>query len=476
MTKKNKLSDLITTLESGSREKGGSSASGIISIGGTQLSNTGGFKWDKKEYVSERFYMKMKQGKIEKNDILIVKDGATTGKVSFVDDSFPYEKAVINEHVFRMQIDSFKANPKFIFYYLYSDRGKKQILRDFRGAAVGGITKTFIDFVDVLLPDIEVQNKIVTILERIRLVTDKREETVSQTEEITKSIFLNFFGNPITNETGWNKLPLSEFGTIITGNTPPRKNKNNYSSRFIEWIKTDNISKSEIGLTEAEEYLSEEGFKISRWVNKNALLVACIAGSISSIGRSSITDRRVAFNQQINALVPNSKTSIYFLYWMFQISEKYIQSFASTGMKKLISKGVFEKIEFINPDLALQKKFERLAIRLDNYKKKLITSQNHFSLLMQSVADLAFTGKLTLTTAATLEVLLENNYTYFQKNSDEKSIQLLIEKLNKDSLNEAPFRDLEIYNNAKNIAFELLKEGKLNQVYDLKSKKIKLTL
>jgi len=172
------LSRVTDKLESGSREKGGSVDSGIISIGGTHLSNTGGFKWDKKEFVSKTFFDRMRTGKIQKNDILIVKDGATTGKVSFVDDEFPYEDAAINEHVFRVQINANQANPKYIFYFLFSPKGQEEILNDFRGATIGGISRGFIDKVTIPLPDIEIQNKIVAVLDKAKTILEKREKTI----------------------------------------------------------------------------------------------------------------------------------------------------------------------------------------------------------------------------------------------------------------------------------------------------------
>ena len=198
--KKVELSRIVGKLESGSREKGGSIESGIISIGGTHLSNTGGFKWDKKEYVSEDFYLKMRTGKIQPQDILIVKDGATTGKTSFVDESFPYKNAAINEHVFRLQINQSKANPKYVFYFLHSPIGQKEILNDFRGATVGGISRGFIDKIEIPFPDLETQNKIVAILDKAKAILDKREKTIKKYDELLRATFLEMFGDVAKNQ------------------------------------------------------------------------------------------------------------------------------------------------------------------------------------------------------------------------------------------------------------------------------------
>ena len=50
-------------------------------------------------------------------------------------------------------------------------------------------------------------------------------------------------------------------------------------------------------MTKAVEYLSEEGLNNGRSVKEGSLLVACIAGSIESIGKVALTNRKVAFNQ-----------------------------------------------------------------------------------------------------------------------------------------------------------------------------------
>ena len=47
--------------------------------------------------------------------------------------------------------------------------------------------------------------------------------------------------------------------------------------------------------------------------------MTCIAGSIDCIGNVAVTDRRVAFNQQINAIVPEQDEVLY-LYWLMQLS------------------------------------------------------------------------------------------------------------------------------------------------------------
>ncbi|WP_277057216.1 restriction endonuclease subunit S [Trichlorobacter lovleyi] len=162
------LSDLLMSLETGSRPKGGvrGITAGIPSLGGEHLDSNGGFKLDNIRYVPLEFAELMTRGAINNGDILVVKDGATTGKVSFVDNSFPLSIAVVNEHVFLCRCSSL-LNSKYIFFYLFSNSGNQQILEDFRGAAQGGISQRFADLVKVPLAPAAEQTRIVEKLEEL---------------------------------------------------------------------------------------------------------------------------------------------------------------------------------------------------------------------------------------------------------------------------------------------------------------------
>ena len=57
------------------------------------------------KYIPEAFFESLNKGRIYPADIIVVKDGATTGKTSFVGEDFPYARAAVNEHVFIVRVD-----------------------------------------------------------------------------------------------------------------------------------------------------------------------------------------------------------------------------------------------------------------------------------------------------------------------------------------------------------------------------------
>ena len=191
------LSEIISELESGSRPKGGvTSAGDIPSLGAEHLDNDGGFSFKNVKRVSRDFYNSLRSGKLSKNDILIVKDGATTGKVSYVAEEFPFVEAAINEHVFRIKVNGQLAFPKYIFHFLKSNIGNRQIMVDFRGATVGGISRKFTDGVSIPLPTLQDQQRIATILDHADSIRRKNRQILEKYNELAQSVFYEMFGDP----------------------------------------------------------------------------------------------------------------------------------------------------------------------------------------------------------------------------------------------------------------------------------------
>jgi type I restriction enzyme S subunit len=172
------LDQILQGLESGSRPKGGvrGIAEGIPSIGGEHINENGGFRFETIKFVPHNFFKQMNHGQIQTGDILIVKDGATTGKVALVRDDFPYNPAAVNEHVFICRPAKGVHSP-FLFYFLFSREGQDRILENFRGSAQGGINQSFAPGTTVpLAPSVE-QMRIVAkagdLLPRVNIVRER---------------------------------------------------------------------------------------------------------------------------------------------------------------------------------------------------------------------------------------------------------------------------------------------------------------
>lgn len=281
-------------------------------------------------------------------------------------------------------LERFLRSPKALNYYKSKMRGSTARRRN--------LPADLFRNVRVPVPGLAEQRRIAEVLDRADALRAKRRAALAQLDELTQSIFLDMFGDPATNPHGWPTAEVGTLGAIVTGNTPPRGNASLYGST-IEWIKSDNIDPPNPYLTPAMEGLSEAGRRKARVAPVNSLLVTCIAGSPSVIGNVAIANREVAFNQQINALIP-VKADPLFLYSQIRLGKRLVQRASTGGMKGMVSKSRFERIRLITPPNGLQRefanRFRRVASLTERYRKSASCLDDFFA----SLQHRAFRGEL----------------------------------------------------------------------------------
>ncbi len=93
----------------------------------------------------------------------------------------------------------------------------------------------------VVKPPLEEQKRIAAILDKADAIRRKRQQAIQLAAEFIRSVFLDMFGDPVTNPKKFETVPLKKIGCVKTGNTPSRKKPEFYGDD-IEWIKSDNIN------------------------------------------------------------------------------------------------------------------------------------------------------------------------------------------------------------------------------------------
>lgn len=280
---------LLESLETGSRPKGGvqNIMEGIPSIGGEHLNSHGGFNFDKIKFIPKDYAVKIKRGLIKNNDILIVKDGATTGKTSFVDDTFPYEISFVNEHVFLCRVKEIIC-PKCIYYFLRSSIGQQRLLDNFAGAAQGGINMKFSTNTLIPLPPLAEQSRITVKLdilfgqlESIRKITDSIPLLL---KDYRRQILNNAISGKLINGES-EKKSLGEFLSDVKYGT---SKKADYNNGGIPIFRIPNIVNGEIDDRDIKfTVLSEKEYEQLK-LKEGDILIIRSNGSVSLVGQSAI--------------------------------------------------------------------------------------------------------------------------------------------------------------------------------------------
>lgn len=166
----------------------------------------------------------------------------------------------------------------------------------------------------------------------------------------------------------WEKCLISDFGMVITGNTPPTKDVDNYKDGIKLWASPIDLGKSK-WIYDTQTKLSVTGFEKTRKLPQGTILVTCIG---STIGKMGMATCEMATNQQINSIITNSDNDKDFVYYAIESKfPKYLTSVAIQAVP-IISKSSFERLPNIRTTLTEQKKIGRFLSLID----KRIETQN----------------------------------------------------------------------------------------------------
>lgn len=160
------------------------------------------------------------------------------------------------------------------------------------------------------------------------------------------------------------QIRIKDIGSVLTGRTPSTSNPDNYNAREICFVKPSDLCEGKINTIEDTEfYISQKAREQSVCVPINSVLVTCIG----IIGKIGIATKEIAFNQQINAIIPDPDLIFYkYLAYLLLAKRRYLSELANAPVVPILNKTNFSDIQLNIHDLPEQK---RIAERLDKVQE-----------------------------------------------------------------------------------------------------------
>ena len=159
----------------------------------------------------------------------------------------------------------------------------------------------------------------------------------------------------------WERCVLGDYGKVVTGNTPPTKDIENYENGTYLWASPADLGTHKL-ISETKTKLSSKGFTKTRPLSKGSVLVTCIG---STIGKTGMATREMSTNQQINSIVVNENNDNEFVYYVVQSAFPHYLSSIAVQAVPIISKSSFELLPSKRPSLQEQNKIGKFLSLLD---------------------------------------------------------------------------------------------------------------
>jgi type I restriction enzyme, S subunit len=296
-----------------------------------------------------------------------------------------------------------KANQiysKYLYYWLKINRSYLESLGN--GATFKEVSKSIVSRIEILLPPLEEQKRIAEILDRAESLRAMRRQSIEQLNTLSQAIFLEMFGDPVTNPKGWKRLAFSELlANIDSGWSPVCLDR---SVEGEEWgvLKLGAVTKCEYKPSENKALPPDvqpnlkievkQGDLLFTRKNTYELIAACALVK-ETPPRLLMSDLIFRFRLREDAPVNSSFLHQLLIYPTKRQAIQKLAGGSSSSMPN-ISKTKLQATLVEAPPIALQQKFAQRVEAIEKLKATHQQSLTELDALFASLQHRAFRGEL----------------------------------------------------------------------------------
>lgn len=297
-------------------------------------------------------------------------------------------ECAFNQQINAIIPDTRKCNNKFLAYAIQFKKNELQQLAN--APVVPILNKTQFSNIQICLPLIEKQNKIVAILDMINEIINKRQQQLKKLDELVKSRFIEMFGDPVTNSYNLPIVSLGELSELITKGASPSWQGFSYIDDRTQtlFITSENVREGYIDLS-FPKYI-EDGFNDKQKrsvIHKGDFLINIVGASIGRAAQFNL-DCKANMNQAA-ALVRINDKRIKDNYLLIYLNSEKAQRMydlmkSDTGRANLSLKDISD-LSILLPPIAQQEKFEKFFTLTNKSKLEIKKSLDKLEILKKSL-------------------------------------------------------------------------------------------
>ena len=309
----------------------------------------------------------------------IVKDGSGVGRVNI----YPPMSSLVGtmQYIFPKN-NCILSFLKYLLQGLHLEKFKT-------GAAIPHIYFKDYGKTNVLIPPLSEQQHIVEELDLLSSIIEKKKAQLKELDNLAQSIFYEMFGDPITDEKGWEVKKLGETFDVSSGGTPSTKKIEYWDKGTIPWIGS-NMCQNQVIRENDGKFITEEGLEHSsaKLYKKGFVLVALVG---ATIGKVALLEFNTTTNQNIAGInVPsNSDFTSLFVFYLLQSLYVLFENIGG-GKFKMANLSFVRSLPIITPPLPLQNLFASKIQSIEHQKALIKQSITEVETLFNSRMDYYF--------------------------------------------------------------------------------------
>jgi type I restriction enzyme S subunit len=308
------------------------------------------------------------------------------------------ESALVNQHIFRVLPNEQLVDRRYLRYGLEGALNKMS--GHLHGATMQHVNRGEFLSTKIPLPPLPEQRRIAEILDHADTLRAKRRAAIAKLDSLAQSIFLDMFGDPVTNPRRWPSVSLPEACHTYSGGTPSKANSALWEGD-LPWFSAKDLKQND---------LFDSIDHISRNVPNQSNLRLLPANTVVTVVRGMILAHTfpvcvlrvpATINQDLKAFIPREDLDSQFLAVMLRCQSRHVLgqvSEAGHGTKRLDAEAL-TKIRTLLPPKSLQSSFTSRVAAVEKLREAAVAQHALSNTLFSALQEDAFGGGALITPA-----------------------------------------------------------------------------
>ena len=286
-----------------------------------------------------------------------------------------------------------QVHPPFLRHFLTSDMFHKQFMNTTAG--VGGslvrARPAGVGNIEIPLPPLAEQKRIAAILDKADAIRRKRQQAIQLADDFLRAVFLDMFGDPVTNPKGWELLPFSAVGTLDRGKSRHRpRNDPALLGGVHPLIQTGDVANSRAYIKEHSATYSDVGLAQSKKWEAGTLCITIAA----NIAKTGILTYPACFPDSVVGFVPNKHVTVQYVQHWLGFLQRNLEENAPQAAQKNINLEILRSLLIPVPPKSEQEKFSSVVSGILGIEEKIVSSSDALGNAFNALSQKALSGQL----------------------------------------------------------------------------------
>lgn len=284
------------------------------------------------------------------------------------------------------QLDVDRVEPGYLARFL-RQRGLRDVTT---GSSQPQIIRAHLVRVEIPLPSLSEQRRIADVLDRADALRTKCRRSLALLDDLTRSIFLEMFGDPVMNQRGWPTGLLGELGHLNRGVSKHRpRNSPELLGGPYPFVQTGDVANSGGYITAHGSSYSALGLAQSKLWPAGILCITIAA----NIAKTGVLTFDACFPDSVVGFDSDPATTSYVQVWL-SFLQKTLEDSAPESAQKNINLAILRNLQVPIPPLDVRESFDERRRAVEILKNLQSHRLTMLDFMVEALCVRAFSGEL----------------------------------------------------------------------------------